>query len=81
LHVDASNSGKRDRASVTDTHASLLLERIALASDETTSAEEVLAVIADVSDWISTRSDGDTPNSVSHYCLGLPSRVLLPFVR
>lgn len=60
LHVEASKS-----VSSVDIQSNVLLERIALAFDNS-SAEETLVVITEVNDWISTHSDWDDDNSVSN---------------
>lgn len=41
------------------------MERIALVSDEASTAEDVVKVITETSDWISARSDRNDPNSVN----------------
>jgi hypothetical protein len=70
LHVDTVEGAKLVLPPI-DAHASVLLERIALVSDETSTTNEVLEVITEASDWISARSDGNDPNSVSDYKLDL----------
>lgn len=54
LHVDAVEGANPVRTM--DAHSSALLERISLVSDESSTTEDVLMVVAEVSDWLSARS-------------------------
>jgi hypothetical protein len=60
-----------------DAHSSVLLERIALAFDEASTTEDILMVIAEVSDWLSAHSDWSDSNLVSVYWLDLHPANLL----
>jgi hypothetical protein len=70
LHVDVVEGANPVRTM--DAHSSALLERIALVSNESSTTEDVLIVVAEVSDWLSTCSNRRDPNLASTYRLDLP---------
>jgi len=73
-----------------DTHASFLLEQLALVSEADSSPDEVLAVMSEVKDWLSKQPRADSTSTVSchimimigdivaHACA--PAPPLLPFM-
>jgi len=65
LHVDAVEGANPVRTM--DAHSSALLERISLVSDESSTTEDVLMVVAEVSDWLSARSIRRDSNLASTY--------------
>jgi hypothetical protein len=68
LHVDAVEGANPVRTMDAHcAHSSALLERIALVSDESSTTEDVLIVVAEVSDWLSACSIRRDPNLASTY--------------
>jgi hypothetical protein len=69
LHVDVVEGANPVRTM--DAHSSALLERIALVSNESSTTEDVLMVVAEVSDWLSAHSNRRDSNLASIYRLDL----------
>ena len=74
LHVDAVEGANSVRNM--GAHSSALLERIALVSNESSTTEDVLIVVAEVSDWLSAHSNWGDSNMASAYFVFRPTSLV-----
>ncbi|KIM81257.1 hypothetical protein PILCRDRAFT_506477 [Piloderma croceum F 1598] len=67
LHVDKAPQEPDGTNVLLDSHSAVLLQRVAMVSGENTPDEDVMEVLNDVTEWLSTQSND--LSSVSHFFL------------
>jgi hypothetical protein len=65
LHVDKAPQEPDGTNVLLDLHSAVLLQRVAMVSGENTPDEDVMEVLNDVTEWLSTQSND--LSSVSHF--------------